>query len=218
MAESRQPDRLSCLWRTGAGGPQQRSTVGPQHGDLSLMHDAATAHETVELLWKNYLTLLEQVDLETMTPDALDDLGNEAPIRPFKIAAWLARQAHFIAGWSLWEYYARSVCLALPQKERRAKRESTVTWIGRSLKANNVQFVDQHWFESANSLRNLIAHNASRVDDSRDRKKLERARAVFPDLDVWQDGYIDIRHDHLADLQLKIEDFITTTGTSGSTA
>ena len=182
------------------------------------MHNARTAGETLELLWNNYLTLSEQVDLEAMPPDALDALDTKAPIRPLRIAAWLARQAYFIAAWSLWEYYARSLCLALPQSERRAKDESTVAWIARSLQANAMKFVDQHWFESANSLRNLIAHNASRVDDAKSRKRLQRARAAFPELGVWQDGYIDISHEHLAGLHLKIEDFIEATGDPSTAA
>jgi hypothetical protein len=176
------------------------------------MHTASTAHEALDFLWNNYLGLSEQVDLEVMPPENIDTLIRQnAPVRPFRIATWLARQGYFIAAWSLWEYYARGFCQRLPNKETKRANESTVEWVGRSLAANNVSFNDMEWFVRANCLRNLIAHNGARVDDPRTEKLLERCRKAFADIETWQDGYIDITHSHLADLQIKIEDFIRDT-------
>ena len=52
--------------------------------------------------------------------------------------------------------------LTLANKKTRGGQESTVDWVGRSLAANSMDFVNQDWFSSANSLRNLIAHNGAR--------------------------------------------------------
>jgi len=173
------------------------------------MHSAATAKETLEFLWNNYLTLAEQVDLETMRLETLAALVEEnSPVRPFRIAAWLARQGYFIAAWSLWEYYSRNLCLNLPNKKREARNESTVDWVARSLNANAMNFDESDWFSSANSLRNLIAHHALRADGSRAIKLLARSRIAFPDIETWRDGYVDITHAHLAELHIKIEDFL----------
>jgi hypothetical protein len=176
------------------------------------MHTASTAHETLELLWNNYLTLCKQVDLDSMSPETLNfHVNHNSPVRPFRIAAWLARQGYFIAAWSLWEYYARGLCESLPNKETKARNESAVEWVGRSLAADSVAFSDQEWFVSANCLRNLIAHSGARADGSRAGNLLDRSRTAFPDIETWQDGYVDITHCHVADLQIKIEDFIRQT-------
>ena len=173
------------------------------------MHTASTAHETLELLWNNYLTLCEQVDLDSMPPDTLAvHVKQNSPERPFRIAAWLARQGYFIAAWSLWEYYARGLCQSLQNKEKRGDNESTIEWVGRSLAANSVAFIDKEWFVSAICLRNLIAHSGARADGSRAEKLLDRSRTAFPDIQTWQDGYVHITHSDVADLQIKIEDFI----------
>lgn len=176
------------------------------------MHTPTTANETLDFLWNNYLTLCEQVDLDSMSPETLDvHIQQKSPVRQFRIAAWLARQGYFIAAWSLWEYYSRALCQRLPNKEQRARHQSTVDWVARSLTANNVAFTERTWFISANSLRNLIAHSGGRADGSRAKALLERSRLAFPALDTWQDGYLDLTHDHVAELQCKIEDFIRET-------
>lgn len=176
------------------------------------MHTATTATETLEILWNNYLTLGEQVDLEAMPPETLDvHIQENAPVRPFRIATWLARQGYFIAAWALWEYYSRSLCQSLPNKKQEGGNGSTVDWVARSLTANSMDFCDRDWFSSANSLRNLIAHYGARADGSRARRLLERSRTAFPDIETWKDGYVAITHSHLADLQIKIEDFIRGT-------
>ena len=164
-------------------------------------------------MWNNYLTICEKVDLETMPGETLDyHIQHNSPVRPYRISAWLARQGHFIASWALWEYYSRSLCLSLTNKEKKAGNESTVDWVARSLAANNIDFGDQDWFCSANHLRNLIAHFGTRAAGAKAEKLLERSRGAFPDIDVWKDGYIAITHDHLAELQFKIDDFIRYTG------
>jgi len=176
------------------------------------MHTAKTAHETLEFLWNNYLTLCEQVDLDSMSPEKLDvHIKQNSPVRPFRIAAWLARQGYFIAAWLLWEYYSRSLCQSLPNKETKAGNESTVDWVGRSLAANNIDFTDREWFVSANSFRNLIVHSGARADGSRAETLLKRSRTAFPEIETWQDGYVDLTHCHVAELQIKIEDFIRET-------
>lgn len=173
------------------------------------MHTPATANETLEFLWHNYLSLCEQVDLDSMSPETLDvHIQQNAPVRPFRIAAWLARQGYFIAAWSLWEYFSRHSCQRLPNKTQKVERESTVKWVARSLTANGVTFTERKWFVSANSLRNLIAHSGCRADGSRAEALLKRSRLAFPHIDTWQDGYIDLTHDHVAELHCKIDDFI----------
>jgi hypothetical protein len=176
------------------------------------MHTARTAHETLEFLWNNYLALCEQVDLDSMPPEMLDiRIENNSPVRPFRIAAWLARQGYFISAWSLWEYYSRSLCQSLPHKKQKSGNESTVEWVARSLAANSKSFTDHSWFASANCVRNLIAHSGGRVDGSKGKTWLQRSRTAFPDIGTWQDGYLALEHEHVADLQIKVEDYIRET-------
>jgi hypothetical protein len=176
------------------------------------MHTAKTARRALDLLWNNYLTLGDQVDLEMMLPERIDNLYDQnADARPYWIAAWLLRQGHFISAWSFWEYYARGLCQSLPNKKTNLPRESSVDWIGRSLLSNDVDFSDKSWFASANCLRNLIAHNGARVDGPKAQNNLTRAGIAFPGIATWRDGYVDIEHSHLADLQCKIEDFVDET-------
>jgi hypothetical protein len=109
------------------------------------MHTSKTAEETLEFLWRNYVTLCEQVDLEAMPPDTLDvHIQQNSPVRPFRISAWLARQGYFISAWNLWEYYSRSLCQDLPIKAQKQSDESTVDWVARSLTANSNRFPNAH--------------------------------------------------------------------------
>ena len=147
-----------------------------------------------------------------MPPDVLDaQIRQNAPVRPFRIATWLARYGFFISAWSLWEYYARSVCEGLPIKQKQKNGESMVNWVGRSLVANNSSFTAQTWFASANSLRNLVAHYGGRIDRPRAEKMLQQSQAAFPGIEPWQDGYIDIRDADISELEVKIEEFIEET-------
>ncbi len=176
------------------------------------MHTAKTAHETLGFLWNNYLALCEQVDLDSMPPETLDvHIGNDAPVRPFRIAAWLVRQGYFISAWSLWEYYSCSLCGCLPRREPRRRNESTVDWVARSLLANSQPFADHQWFASANCVRNLIAHRGGRVNGTKGHSWLQRARRAFPNIATWQDGYLALEHEHVAELQLKVENYIRET-------
>lgn len=173
------------------------------------MHNAQLAHEMLEFIWNNYRELCERVDLDVMSPETLDvHVDNDSPVRPFRIAAWFARQGYFISAWSLWEYYSRSLCQSLSNQERKLGSESTVDWVERSLVANKRTFTDHSWFASANCVRNLIAHSGGRVDGTRGQPLLTRAQVAFPTLHTWQDGYLAFEHEHIADLHLKIEDFI----------
>lgn len=176
------------------------------------MDTAKLANETLEILWNNYLILSEQVDLESVPPNVLDvHIQQNSPVRPSRIAVGLGRYGYFISAWSLWECYSRCLCQHLPHKEQKARNESTVDWVARSLTANAKTFTDQSWFASANCVRNLIAHAGGRVDGPRGQQLLQRSRTAFPDLDTWEDGYLYLEHEDMAELQIKIDDFIRET-------
>lgn len=173
------------------------------------MHTATTARETLDFLWDNYLTLAGQVDLDAMQPDVLDlHIQQNSPEHPLKIAAWLARLGYFISAWSLWEYYSRCVCKDLPRQEQKASNESMVEWVARSLSVNAKTFRDHKWFASANHVRNLIAHSGARVDNDKAKFRLQQARTAFSDIETSRDGYLDLTHCQVADLQHKIKNFI----------
>ncbi len=97
------------------------------------MHNASTTLETLAILWNNYLTLAEQVDLESMSAELLDwHVEQNSSVRPFRIAAWVARQGYFVAAWALWEYYSRQLSESLPNQCKKTSKESTVQWLGRA--------------------------------------------------------------------------------------
>jgi hypothetical protein len=177
-----------------------------------MMLSGTIATETLELLWYNYLTLGENVDTGSMPPEILaSHVARNSPVRPFRIAAWLGRQAFFMAAWSLWERYAREVCDDLPMKTSRGKGESHVDWVHGTMSANDLCFADYEWFKNANSLRNLLTHYGGRAVGSRPQTLLKRGLKAFPDLELYRDGYTAIDHGHIADLELKIEFFIKET-------
>lgn len=176
------------------------------------MHTAKTAYETLEFLWNNYRELCRQVDLDSMSQETLNiHIENRSPVRPFRIAAWLARQGYFISAWTLWEYYSRSLCQSLPNEKQKRGNESTVKWVARSLAANTKPFTDAEWFDSANCIRNLIAHSGGRVDGLKGQKLLKRSRTAFANIETWPDGYLALTHEHVAELQNKIEYYIQET-------
>ncbi len=113
--------------------------------------------------------------------------------------------------WSLWERYSQDLCDNLPVKCARRKDDSHVDWVRVSMDANNFCFADCAWFSSANCLRNLLAHFGGRAVESRARKLLERSHTAFPDLETYSDGYAAIDHCHVADLELRIQQFIEDT-------
>jgi hypothetical protein len=167
-----------------------------------------SARESLEFLRFNHFKLSEQIDLEMMSEATLRRHINQgAKVRPFRIATWCAGQGFFISAWSLWEHAANQHCDGLSLKEKKQGNESAVGWIGRSLAANGRTFRDQTWFESANGLRNLIAHHGSRVVADRSESLFTRCQVAFPGIETWKDGYVNILHDHLSELTLKIEDF-----------
>jgi hypothetical protein len=168
-----------------------------------------SARESLEFLRFNHFKLFEQIDPEMMPEATLRRQINQgAKVRPFRIATWSARQGFFISAWSLWEHTANKICDRLQLKERKQSNESAVGWIGRSLVANSRTFRDRTWFESANGLRNLLAHHGSRVIGDRSESLFTRCQAAFPGIETWKDGYVNILHDHLAELTVKIEDFL----------
>ncbi len=86
--------------------------------------------------------------------------------------------------------------------------ESTIAWIGRSLELNGFKLEDQEWFESANSLRNLIVHSGTHVTGPRSRGLLDKAKVAFPEIEIWPDGYVRLDSDHPAELKFRVERFI----------
>ncbi|MCK9304749.1 MAG: hypothetical protein M0P27_05075 [Bacteroidales bacterium] len=173
------------------------------------MPSAEVAIETLELLWRNYLTLAENVDLESMDPQIVaNHVARKSPVRPFRIAAWLGRQAFFLAAWSLWEHYTSELCDSLPTQVRKAKGDSHVNWVMKNLTPNNLPFTDHEWFGNANCLRNLFAHHGGRAVESRAHNLLQRSRKAFPNIEMYTDGYVAVDHCHVADFELKIENFI----------
>ena len=173
------------------------------------MHSEKAASEIIQALWANYQTLGRDVDLEMMPLETIDALVQQkAMIRPFRIAAWLARLGYFIAAWALWEAYARGFCGRLPIKLPRSSNDSIVDWLAKSLAANQISFAAKEWFSSANCLRNLIAHFGARIEDPRATRLLERSRVAFTGLSAFPDGYVEIRGTDAAELQVKIEEFI----------
>ncbi len=173
------------------------------------MHSANTAYETLELLWNNYIELATKVDPEAMDTQALARYANcKHPVRPFRISTWLARQGYFVAAWGLWEYYSGKLCDKLPSKVERRKGKSHVEWVRNSLEVNAIEFPESGWFNSANCLRNLIAHHGGRVAGPRAESLIKCASMAFTDIEAYADGYIAITHCQVADLQLKVEDFI----------
>ncbi len=177
------------------------------------MHIASTANETLNLLWNNYSTLCVQVNPGNMSPETLE-IHRNSPLRPFRIATWLARQFIIIAAWSLWEYYSRKLCEHLPIQEKKVKHESTIDWVGRSLKANSIAFSNQTWFGDAYCLRNLILHNGCRVDTTKANTLFKRACDAFPNTTILPDHYIDLTNDHVAELQFNIKNFVDETAKS----
>lgn len=174
------------------------------------MHTPSNAIESLEMIWDNFLTVCRCVDLDTFSPKQLDEHA-QSPIRPFRIATFLARQGVFIATWNLWEYYSRSLCKGLPNQETKASHESTVDWVGRSLDSNGKSFSQRVWFADANSLRNLIAHNGARVNERKSEQMHGRAVKAFSDLEILPDGYLLIEHEHVAELAHQVEMFVRET-------
>jgi hypothetical protein len=181
--------------------------------------NAAQALQFLDTLRTNYQRLAQEVDIELMPRQRFDQLieGN-APYEPFMQAAQFGRQGAIVSAWSLWEYYSRALCERLPTSVRRERRDSCVTWVGRSLTANGISFPtegNQDWFSGANALRNIIAHASGRVADSRARNQLLAARNVFPDLELFTDNYVAIRTEHVSTFHWKIEEFIRQTAEVG---
>jgi hypothetical protein len=165
--------------------------------------------ETLELLWQNHLILVENVSPEAMSPSNLAaHSANSAPARPFRIATWLSRQGFFISAWALWERYARDLCMSMSSQCKRSNSDSHVVWVRQCMSQNGVPFTHSDWFQAANYLRNLIAHSGAYIDSPTSQRQLERALVAFPDLRTYADGYLAIEHDHVAELQLKIEEFV----------
>ena len=136
------------------------------------MHTAELAHETIELLWNNYLTLTEHVDLDSMPPEVLNEhIKQNPPVRPFRISAWLARQGFFIAAWNLWEYYARSLCKRLPVLVGRVQTARGAAWIVYRIRRVGIdaqetdrvdQFLGLPYYNSGSHMEPMIMRPATR--------------------------------------------------------
>ncbi len=168
--------------------------------------------ETLEFLWNNHHVMNQHFDLELMPQERLEVLCRERALtRPFRVSLWLARQGFFLSAWSLWEFYCHGLCERLPHPLKKAHHESCVGWARRVLAAHGQGFPDYDWFEGANSLRNLLAHNCGRAVGTKGKKWLAEARKSFPDLELFRDNYVFLDHPHSAELHLKIQDFIDAT-------
>jgi hypothetical protein len=177
------------------------------------MITVAFAREVIQFLWQNRHILSQHVDLHAMPPERLDALvEKKALVRPFRVATALARQGYFISAWSLWEFYARSLCEGLPVRVPPMPHQSTVAWVNRSLVANGRTFRDFDWFLGANGLRNLLTHYCGLAVGARAERHLAQARRVFPNLELFQDRYVCLEHEHVAELQVRIEEFLNVTG------
>ena len=64
------------------------------------MHAPSNAIESLEMIWDNFLTVCERVDLDSFLPEQLDEHAHY-PIRSYRIATFLAGQGVFISTWNL---------------------------------------------------------------------------------------------------------------------
>jgi hypothetical protein len=176
------------------------------------MISADQAREMLHFLTLNHQIVSRNVDLEMM-PDKLEDLAAQnAPVRPFWIATSLARQGFFISAWSLWEFYSHGFCESLPVKPNGPG--NCVERVRLSLEANGRRFPDHSWFAGAYALRNLITHHFGRVAAARAQEHFARACGAFPDLRLYEVDrcqYVLLEHTHIAELHVRIEDFLDDT-------
>ena len=170
------------------------------------MHTPQNMTKTLDLLWNNYLVLASQVDTQSMDPDLLAEHRQQhTPTQPLRLATWLTRQSFFLSAWSLWEQYSASVCTGADSDRPKSKH---VEWVRDAMSARGITFRECQWFLDARCVRNLIAHYAGRVDNQKTRKWLETGRKAFPGIDTYSDGYLHLTHDHVAELQVKIEEYV----------
>ena len=175
----------------------------------SLMHTPDSTTKTLEMLWGNYLALASQVDPATMVPDLLDEYRQRRmPTQPMRLATWLARQSFSLAAWSLWEQYSAFVCVNGHSERPKFKQSNHVLWVRDTMLSQGRTFRDWQWFNDARCIRNLVAHYAGRVSDIKSHALLETGRIAFPEIDTYADGYLRLTHDHVAELQVKIEEFV----------
>jgi hypothetical protein len=180
------------------------------------MYSAKTALKVLDALWDNHLILGQEVDVEMMPMETLDALIKRNPSAgPFLLRAWLSRQGFFISAWSLWEHFSRGLCESLRLKVKRGKSddnlargESCVAWVNRSFVRNGLTFADRDWFEAANCLRNIVAHDGTTAIKPKALRQLERSRNAFSDIRTDPDGYVLLQHCHVADLCFRIGEFI----------
>ena len=174
--------------------------------------NAHIACEALEILWQNYFILSGQIDPATMNPETLaSHLQHNKPMRAFRIATWMSRQAFYLAAWSLWEYYAKVLCDSLKKKATKHNGDSNIEWVYQSLLLNDVPFPHHRWFAEANCLRNLIAHHGGKSIGSKATQLFNRSLSSFPDLSTFADSYVAISYSPVADLVTHIEEFIEDT-------
>ena len=173
------------------------------------MHTRELALKTLELLQQNDQIVGTHVDLGRMPYHRLAKLvKTNVAINPFVLSAWLQTQGYYMSLWSLWEYYSRILCEAMPEKVNATRHKSHVEWVRDSLLANGQTFAEYDWFVGGNALRNLIAHHATRVMDQRATKLWDQAKAVFTGLDLDPQRYVVLEHHHAIVLLRKVKNFI----------
>ncbi len=174
------------------------------------MNTPETALETLDILWQNHLRSgvsenLSSTDLEAAAK-------SPSLRREFRLRTWVGRFGYYLQAWAIWEHYSRILIGSLPGKEKQQRGESFLQYVNRSLLANNLQFSGHAWLLSANSLRDLLAHHGGHVNaGNRSIKLLQSSNSAFPGIATWQDGYVDVAHNHLVELYTRIEDFIEDT-------
>jgi hypothetical protein len=173
------------------------------------MHSPELALQTLEHLWRNYLTLGEQVDLGLMSWDRSDAALAQPPAvrRSLEFASWLAAQGFFFSAWALWEYHSRAACDGLPNKAS-DKGKSHVQWAKDTFDVNGRTFAEYAWFVGGNALRNLIAHHAARVAGPDAERWWKKAQPVFPQLQLDPDGYVLIDGGLASQVMWKVGEFI----------
>jgi hypothetical protein len=173
------------------------------------MHNQALALDTFNIVWKNYLTLLEAVEWEPPQNPAPGATISARELRNAYLAEWLCVQGCFVSIWNLWEYYAKQVCERLTTPINRNGNESFPQYVQRALVANGQAFADADWFKDANAFRNLIVHFYARVGaDARSQDLWARTQVVFPSAKQQADNYVWFDNDVVAELATKVETFI----------
>lgn len=175
------------------------------------MHSQHTAQYTLNLIWRTYGSLFEQLDPERSDPaDSTRAKPDASDERDMRVALWQCRLGYVLSSWVLWENYARQLCDQLPKPCKRKPTESFPAWVDRSFTVNGRTFENSAWFANANGLRNLIVHYGARVTDTTGKtaELQQQAYNAFPQLGHSLEGYVMLEDDHVATVCWNIGEFV----------